>query len=87
VDLRRLHSADHAGLEPDAAILEAIWKLEGKNSRLNPSSPLNQVNNQHDDRNYEQEMDQTTPNVTNEAKEPEHDQYDDYSPKHGNPFG
>jgi len=34
---------------------------------------LNQVNNQHDDRNYEQEMDQDTANVADEAKEPEHD--------------
>lgn len=50
---------------------------------LNSSSPLDQVNNQDDDRNYEQKMDQTAPNVTNEAKQPEHDQDNDYSPKHG----
>ena len=49
---------------------------------LNSSSPLNQVNNQHDDRNDEQEMNQAAPNVTNEAKELEHDQDNDYSPKH-----
>jgi hypothetical protein len=65
------------------AILQASWEFEEKNSRLNSSSSLNQVNNQHDNRNYEQEMDQTAPNVTNEAKKPEYDQYDDYSPKHG----
>jgi len=43
---------------------------------------LNQVNNQHDDRNYEQEMDQAAANVADEAKEPEHDEDDNYSPKH-----
>jgi hypothetical protein len=50
---------------------------------LNSSSPLNQVNDQHDDRNDEQEMDQTTANVTKQTKEPEHEQDNDYSPKHG----
>jgi len=44
---------------------------------------LNQVNNQHDDRNYEQEMDQAAANVADEAKEPEHDENDNYSPEHG----
>jgi hypothetical protein len=48
---------------------------------------LNQVNNQDDDRDYEQEMDQTTANVAKEAKKPEHDQNDNYSPEHGYPFG
>jgi hypothetical protein len=64
-------------------ILDIVGGIRRENGRLNPSSPLDQVNNQHDDRNYEQEMDQTAPNVTNEAKEPEYDQYNDYSPKHG----
>lgn len=50
---------------------------------LNSSSPLNQVNDQHDDRNDEQEMDQTAANVTKQAKDPEHEQDNDYSPKHG----
>ena len=50
---------------------------------LNSSSPLNQVNDQHDDRNDEQEMDQTTANVTKQTKDPEHEQDNDYSPKHG----
>jgi hypothetical protein len=48
---------------------------------------LNQVNDQHDDGNYEQKMDQTAANVADEAKKPEHDQDDNYSPKHGFPFG
>jgi hypothetical protein len=48
---------------------------------------LNQVNNQDDDRNYEQEMDQTAANVANKAKKPEHDQDNNYSPEHGIPFG
>ena len=44
-----------------------------KTGRLKSSSTLNEVNNQYDDRNYEQEMDQATANVPDEAKEPEHD--------------
>jgi hypothetical protein len=48
---------------------------------------LNQVNNQDDDRNYEQEMDQTAANVAKKAKKPEHDQDNNYSPEHGIPFG
>ena len=52
-----------------------------------PSSALNQVNNEDDDRNYEQEMDQTAANMAKKAKKPEHDQDDNYSPEHGVPFG
>jgi hypothetical protein len=48
---------------------------------------LNQINNQDDDRNYEQEMDQTAANVANKAKKPEHDQDNNYRPEHGVPFG
>jgi hypothetical protein len=44
---------------------------------------LNQIDNQDDDSNYEQEMDQTAANVTNETKKPENDQNDNYSPQHG----
>ena len=69
-------------VKPDAAIPEAVGEFERRNGRLDSSSPLNQVNNENDDRNYEQEMDQTAPNMTNEAKEPEHDQDDNYSPEH-----
>jgi hypothetical protein len=47
------------------------------------SSTLNQINNQDDDRDYEQEMDQTAANMANEAKKPKHDQDDNYSPEHG----
>jgi hypothetical protein len=47
---------------------------------------LNQVNNQDDDRNYEQEMDQTAANVADEAKKPEHNQDNNYSPEHGYSF-
>jgi hypothetical protein len=53
---------------------------------LEPSSALNQVNNQHDDRDNEQEMDQAAANVADEAKKPEHDQDDNYSPEHGYSF-
>ena len=57
-----------------------------RKSGLEPSSALNQVNNQDDDRNYEQEMDQTAANVAKKAKKPEHDQDNNYSPEHGIPF-
>jgi hypothetical protein len=50
---------------------------------LKPASALKQVNDQDDDGNYEQEMDQTAANVTKQTKEPEHEQDNDYSPKHG----
>jgi hypothetical protein len=61
---------------------------ESKQSgRLEPSSALNQVDNQDDDRDYEQEVDQTAANVAEEAKKPEHHQDDNYSPEHGYPFG
>jgi hypothetical protein len=63
-----------------------IARIERK-SGLEPSSALNQVNNQDDDRNYEQEMDQTAANVAKKAKKPEHDQDNNYSPEHGIPFG
>jgi hypothetical protein len=53
-----------------------------KEKGLEPSSALNQVNNQDDDGNYEQEMDQTAANVANETKKPENDQNDNYSPEH-----
>jgi hypothetical protein len=42
---------------------------------------LNQINNQDDDRNYEQEMDQTAANVAKKAKKPEHDQDNNYRPE------
>jgi hypothetical protein len=60
---------------------------ESKEKGLEPSSASNQVDNQDDDRDYEQEMDQTTANVAKEAKKPEHDQDDNYSPEHWYPFG
>jgi hypothetical protein len=44
-----------------------------KTGRLKSSSTLNQVNNQHDDGNYEQKMDQAAANVADEAKKPEDD--------------
>jgi hypothetical protein len=44
---------------------------------------LNQINNQYDYRNYEQKVDQAAANMTYEAKQPEHEQYDNDGPKHG----
>jgi hypothetical protein len=54
-----------------------------KKRGLETSSALNQVNNQDDDGNYEQEMNQAAANVADEAKKPENDQNDNYSPEHG----
>jgi hypothetical protein len=53
---------------------------------LEPSSALNQVNDQNNDSNYEEKMDQTASNVADEAQKPEDDQDDNYSPKHGYSF-
>jgi hypothetical protein len=50
------------------------------------SSALNEVNDQDDDGNYEEEMDQAAANVADEAKKPENDQDDNYSPEHGYSF-
>jgi hypothetical protein len=49
---------------------------------LEPSSALNQVDDQNDNSNNEQEMDQAAANMTDEAKKPEDDQDDNYSPEH-----
>jgi hypothetical protein len=53
---------------------------------LESSSALNEVNDQDDDGNNEQEVDQAAANVADEAKKPEHDQDDNYSPEHGSSF-
>jgi hypothetical protein len=54
-----------------------------KRIRSEPSSALNQVNNEHNDGNHEQKMDQTAANVADKAQKPEHDQDNNYSPEHG----
>jgi len=54
---------------------------------LEPSSSLNEINDQYDDGNYEQEMDQAAAKVADETKKPENDQDDNYSPEHSIPFG
>jgi hypothetical protein len=57
-----------------------------KEKGLEPSSALNEIDDQDDDRNYEQEVDQAAANVADEAKKPENDQDDNYSPEHGYSF-
>jgi hypothetical protein len=57
-----------------------------KEKALEPSSALNEIDDQDDDRNYEQEVDQAAANVADEAKKPENDQDDNYSPEHGYSF-
>jgi hypothetical protein len=57
-----------------------------KNGRLESASALNQIDDEDDDSNYEQKVDQAAANMAKEAKKPEHDQDDNYSPEHGYPF-
>jgi hypothetical protein len=45
----------------------------GTARRLRPSSALNQVNDHHDNGNYEQKIDQTAADVDEGAQKPEHD--------------
>ncbi len=52
---------------------DALLILPGrKRIRSEPSSALNQVNNEHNDGNHEQKMDQTAANVADKAQKPEH---------------
>ena len=44
-----------------------------QSGRLEPSSALNQVNDHHDNSDYEQEIDQTAADVDEGAQKPEHD--------------
>jgi hypothetical protein len=51
-------------------------------------SASNEVNDQDDGGNYEQHVDQAAANVADEAKKPENNQNDNYSPEHRYiPFG
>jgi hypothetical protein len=63
-----------------------MQRIERKSGRLESSSALNEVNDQDDDGNHEQEVDQAAANVADEAKKPEHDQDENYSPEHGYSF-
>jgi hypothetical protein len=45
---------------------------ERKRIRSGRSSALNQVNNEHNDRNHEQKMDQTAADVADKTQKPEH---------------
>jgi hypothetical protein len=55
---------------------------DSKESGLQPSSALNEVNNQDDDGDYKQEMDQAAANVAKQAEKPENEQNNNYSPEH-----
>jgi hypothetical protein len=44
-----------------------------KRIRSEPSSALNQLNNEHDDGNHEQKMNQSAAKVADKAQKPEHD--------------
>jgi hypothetical protein len=62
---------------------DALLILPGrKRIRSEPSSALNQVNNEHNDGNHEQKMDQSAAKVADKAQKPEHNQDDNYSPEH-----
>lgn len=47
-----------------------------------PSSALDQVNDQDDNGYHEQEMDESAAKMADEAEKPEHDKDDNYSPEH-----
>jgi hypothetical protein len=47
---------------------------------------LQQIDDHDDDGNYDQEMNETAADVTEEAEKPEHEQDNNYSPEHGVPF-
>jgi len=52
---------------------DALLTLPGrKRIRSEPSSALNQLNNEYDDGNHEQKMDQTAAKVADKAQKPEH---------------
>jgi hypothetical protein len=52
---------------------DALLILPGrKRIRSEPSSALNELNNEHNDSNHEQKMDQSAANVADEAQKPEH---------------
>jgi hypothetical protein len=50
------------------------------------SSALDQVNDQDDNGDHEQQVDESAAKMADEAEKPEHDQDDNYSPKHGYSF-
>ncbi len=52
------------------ALLILPWR---KRIRSEPSSALNQVNDQHNDGNHEQKMNQSAAKVADKAQKPEHD--------------
>src|ERR1700675_2236716 len=63
-----------------------VKNIAANSIKSKPSSALDQANDHDDDGNHEQEMDEPTANVADEAEKPEHDQDDNYSPEHGVPF-
>jgi len=48
-----------------------VTTADSKNGRLESSSALNQIDDEHDNSNYEQEVDQAAANVAEQAKKPE----------------
>jgi hypothetical protein len=67
-------------LNPHPQFAVRIWPLTSSPTdevavatvRSEPSSALNQLNNEHNDRNHDQKVDQTAANVTDKAQKPEH---------------
>jgi hypothetical protein len=59
--------------QDDVAIAPGELNWGVSQVRLRPSSALNQVNNYHDNGNYEQKIDQTAADVDEGAQKPEHD--------------
>ena len=58
-----------------AAWSQRVWQSERP-------SPLNQVKDQDNDRNYEQQMDQSSAHMTEKTEKPENNENHKYSPQH-----
>jgi len=68
---RIVFSGDVSGFWIDSGDVDDC--AAGAQVRLRPSSALNQVNDHHDNGNYEQKIDQTAADVDKGAQKPEHD--------------
>jgi hypothetical protein len=62
-----------AGGDNDHRVMCHYSKFLTRRAPLGPSSALNQINDHHDNGNYEQEIDQTAADVDERAQKPEHD--------------
>jgi hypothetical protein len=69
---------------PQKPLTDRVEQNPGTRSSFDSErpSPLNQVNDQDNDRNYEQQMDQSSAHMTEKTEKPENDENYKYSPQH-----